>query len=350
MYRILLIDDKEPFRRKVKRLPYFQEKKDVLSIQFTAQNGQEGLKILEENSVDIVITDIRMPIMNGLTLLREIQNRGLCPCTILLSEYSEFSYAREGIVYGAFDYIVKPVTSENLIPTLERAIAYLDQMHLENHDSSNLVSLIAAGIAENTDSWAEVFRQLCQNLQEQTDSLPECQSLLQQCEQDIFRLVLEQKPEMAPFVAWEPHIPEKTPAVPDLVSSGLTDLQQLQHSLHQFTFETESELVRSVCQYVLSHIEESVDLPTLATQHFVNKKYLSSLFRKETGLRFVEYVSLAKMQRAKVLLSEPDAKIYWVAERLGYTDSEYFSKVFKSVNGYPPSAYLDTIKKQRHRS
>ncbi len=349
MYRILLIDDKEPFRRKIKRLPYFQEKKDVLSIQFTAQNGQEGLKILEEHSVDIVITDIRMPIMNGLSLLREIQARGLCPCTILLSEYSEFSYAREAIVYGAFDYIVKPVTSENLVPTLERAITYLDQIRKKNHDNSNLVSFIASEIAENTDRWTEAFHCLCQNLQEQTASLPERLSLLQQCEQDIFRLVLEQKTEMAPFVVWDLYGSEETPEISDFFSAALTNLQHLQRGLHRFTFETDSDLVRNVCQYVLSHVEDSIDLPTLAAQYFVNKNYLSSLFRKETGLRFVEYVSLAKMQRAKVLLSEPNAKIYWVAERLGYSDSEYFSKVFKSVNGYPPSVYLNAIKKQKHR-
>ena len=77
MYHILIIDDKEAFRRKIQRLPFFQERKDLVTIQYTAQNGREGLEILEQHCVDIVITDIRMPIMDGLTLLRQIQQKNL---------------------------------------------------------------------------------------------------------------------------------------------------------------------------------------------------------------------------------------------------------------------------------
>lgn len=344
MYSVLIVDDKEPFRRKISRLPYFQEKKDCLSILFSAQNGQEGLKILEENDIDIVITDIRMPIMDGLSLLREIRARELCPCTILLSEYSEFAYAREGIVYGAFDYVVKPVTSENLVPVLDRAIVYLDQAKQEDNDPTALIQRIAHKIVENADEWTDSFDLLCQDLQTRFPAVDDRLRRLRQYQEDIYHLAIEQKPEMEPFVVWNPSVDSIKSTSSNFCSSAKAELQNLQHELHQFAFQTESSLIKNVCQYVLLHVEESIDLSTIAGEHFVNKKYVSGLFRKETGLRFVEFVSQVKMQRAKVLLSAPDAKIYLVAEHLGYSDAEYFSKVFKSVNGYPPSRYLEKQK------
>ena len=81
-------------------------------------NGKEGLKLIEEFSPDLVITDIRMPVMDGLEMLKTAEEAGLKFEKIILTSYGEFKYAQEGIKLGVADYILKPIDED----LLEKAV------------------------------------------------------------------------------------------------------------------------------------------------------------------------------------------------------------------------------------
>lgn len=342
MYHVLVIDDKEAFRRKIQRLRYFRENKDRLSIEYTAQNGKEGLKILEEHPIDLVITDIRMPIMDGISLLREITARNLCPCTILLSEYAEFSYAREAIIHGAFDYVIKPITDESISVVLDRALSFLDTASQRQSTSRKLIELIAQEICENRVQWRENCVRLCEEIHQEAPALDICQSLLIKQIAHIYERCLLKRPEMTPYIfPWSENLSSvEAESRETLFEFCQKQLEYLHSQIHQFDVESVSTLVREICQYVLLHPEENITLQALASRFYVSKKHLSFLFKQETGMRFTEYATQVKIQRARILLISPEAKVYQVAEKLGYSDAEYFSKVFKRVTGDSPVAYM----------
>lgn len=75
-----------------------------------AENGKEGLHLIQEFKPDLIITDIRMPEMDGLTMLSALSRKGELPKTIILSAYSEFDYARKALQLGVMDYILKPIS------------------------------------------------------------------------------------------------------------------------------------------------------------------------------------------------------------------------------------------------
>jgi len=83
-------------------------------------NGQEALKILEKEKFDVVITDIRMPGLDGIAFIREAQKLEIKPKFIILSGYDDFNYAVECMRYGAQAYILKPVNKEKLLEALSR--------------------------------------------------------------------------------------------------------------------------------------------------------------------------------------------------------------------------------------
>lgn len=88
----------------------------------TAQNGEEALQKFQDNPVDIIVTDINMPLKTGLELVKEINELNDKVKFIILSGYDEFSYAKKAIEYGVEDYILKPVDEEELECALKKLL------------------------------------------------------------------------------------------------------------------------------------------------------------------------------------------------------------------------------------
>lgn len=94
---------------------------------FKAYSGKEALELLEQLSINIVITDIQMPGISGLQLIAEINRRWAKTKCILLSGYSDFNYAKEAILQGSEDYLLKPVTEQALLATVSRVMEKLQK-------------------------------------------------------------------------------------------------------------------------------------------------------------------------------------------------------------------------------
>lgn len=109
MYKILIVDDERKEREGISLL--IKRYKYDLNITL-AQNGEEALKIMEKEHFDILLTDIRMPYMDGIQLIKEIQKRGMYPICIIYSAYGEFEYAQNAISLGVLEYLLKPIRLE----------------------------------------------------------------------------------------------------------------------------------------------------------------------------------------------------------------------------------------------
>jgi len=114
--RILIIDDEENFRHMLS-LTLSKEKYEV----DTASNGAEGLQKITASAFDQVLCDIRMPEMDGLAFLREVQKMGTDATIIMMSAYGTLDIAIEAMTLGAYDYISKPFKPDEVILTLRKA-------------------------------------------------------------------------------------------------------------------------------------------------------------------------------------------------------------------------------------
>lgn len=97
--------------------------------------------------------------------------------------------------------------------------------------------------------------------------------------------------------------------------------------------------IKKVIEYIDENISESISLEEVAREVGISPFYLSKLFKKETGLNFITYVNMKKMHKAKEYLRNTDETIRNIALDLGYNEPNYFSKVFKSIEGITPSEY-----------
>lgn len=120
--RLIIVDDEPAIRSGLVDLfPWSSLGYDVIG-QF--DDGKQALDFLLANPVDVVLTDIRMPIMDGIALAKAILEERPKIIVVFLSSYTEFEYARQGILLGVKDYIVKPVKYQVLTDTFSKLYDY----------------------------------------------------------------------------------------------------------------------------------------------------------------------------------------------------------------------------------
>ena len=99
-----------------------------MEVVHTAHNGREALEKFMEDPVDLIVTDVEMPLMDGLELMREIRKKDTRVRCLILSGYDEFEYARTALSLDVDDYILKPINDEKLTEALRKAGKRLDDM------------------------------------------------------------------------------------------------------------------------------------------------------------------------------------------------------------------------------
>lgn len=136
MYKIILVDDEEEVRKGILRKIQWQ--RYGFEIAGEAENGREALEIAEKTVPDVVITDIKMPFMDGLQLSQMLIEKFHTIKIILLTGFDEFKYAKKAIELNAAEYILKPISSDELIDILIKVKKQMDIEIAEKKDMQRL--------------------------------------------------------------------------------------------------------------------------------------------------------------------------------------------------------------------
>lgn len=123
--KFVIVEDEIWIREGIRRLlPKLDEENRIVG---EAENGLEGLNVIREEKPDIIIADIRMPVMDGLEMLEILYNEGCNAKAIFLSAYSEFEYARTAIRLGVREYLVKPIVMGDFSRAVDRVKCELEK-------------------------------------------------------------------------------------------------------------------------------------------------------------------------------------------------------------------------------
>ena len=112
----------------------------------SAANGQEGLELIMDKSPDLVITDVKMPIMDGLTMLNILNEKKIKCKAIVLSAYAEFSYAQQAIRWGVSEYLVKPLVVNEFVQAIKNTEIQLEEIQKQNSETLERLDNIFLGI------------------------------------------------------------------------------------------------------------------------------------------------------------------------------------------------------------
>ena len=130
---ILVVDDEVEVQRLFQQRFRKRIRSGEIAFQF-ASNGLEALKILEgSDSISMVLTDIRMPEMDGLSLISKLSESESSPKAVVVSAYGDMQNIRKAMNYGAFDFINKPIDFTDLEITIDKTLALVNKLEEQKH-------------------------------------------------------------------------------------------------------------------------------------------------------------------------------------------------------------------------
>lgn len=291
MIRILLVEDEPASSDYLAEI--VKHHLPEMSIEGAAENGLEALSILNQRPCDIVIADISMPVMDGLTLAKKMHENWPWLRCVLISGYQDFHYARDAISYGVSDYLVKPVRVKELVDTLSRL-----SMRIEYVKRINELVLHGGQTLEQQELLA-LENEIGHAMQNYSDIL----SLRNVLEGKL----REFKVKIGDFTQNDPHFEDFL-----LMTAHMKD-----------------------------HLSQALTLRELSDKCAISQRTAARLLRKYARCTFVEYLTSLRIQRAKeIIFINPHLLIKDVAAQVGFCDPLYFSRVFRIIVGSSPSEYI----------
>ncbi len=138
--KLLIAEDEYWVRKRL--TTNFDWKELGFDVVFEAENGKQALDICNEHMPDVIITDIRMPLVDGLDMIRQIREKDDRARILIISGYEEFGYAREALRLGVADYLVKPVEEFTLVEAVKNCIAMNERQNIDEEAPPQVVRKI----------------------------------------------------------------------------------------------------------------------------------------------------------------------------------------------------------------
>lgn len=302
----------------------------------TFTDGESALTNIIANPPDVVLTDIRMPRMDGLALCRQIQGLKLSTKVVVLSGYGDFAYAQKCMSYGVQEYLLKPVTEIELFPVLDRMLSMRDAALISFTHFEQWIDHLEEAV------WVmdkvRVDELLNQGKREVFDVERETQQHLRVS--DAVRLLHKKlhargayRMEAKPFL-------EENMAVTMSYEWFQDEIRNWIQRLSEYRNHERIDVLEAAIQYIEEHLfEEDLSLEKVAGKLGLTPTYFSHYFKKHTNETFVQHRMRKRIDKAKQLLAVPHYKIIDIVAEVGYESYPHFTRVFKKATGYSPTEY-----------
>lgn len=400
MYTVLLTDDEKSVTESLKNnVPWVNLGVETI---LTASDGYQAMDILNKNLVDLLITDIRMPRMDGLDLLKHVRVQYPDIHCILLTAYGEFDYAMQALKLGVDNYLMKPMQIQELTETIENAFdnVYIKRENRESLFRENIMRRWLSGNISSDELGEKTvlidiniyLSEYCVIAMRKKNAVVSFQAFGQECIKRFpsnleFSSVWDNSGNYIILVGGNQISREALAEImrQEAASFTITNLVRIsigelvtnrnnvtmsyqsacslldspssssQESIHLYSPEIQqpykstldfadkdlSPIVQRAMKYITKNYSKGVSMKEFCNELNVSASYLGYLFKKETGMYFNTFLLEFRMAKAIDLLCESGTKINDIAELTGYSTPNYFITSFKNKTGLSPLKYRE---------
>lgn len=356
MNRVLIVDDEHLIRSSLSKK--ISEVSPSIVVSGVAANGQQALEWLETSYADICVTDVSMPIVNGLELIERIKRSYPWMHCIVVSSYDDFAFVRQSLQQGAIDYILKPIEQTALAAALLKASAKLQQEREER--AAMLMMRQLPHYRSLMERWVD--RMKLGELSTLPLLVVDTLDVLEGWTGDRLDVLLSLSFAWLKTVAEELSKDQIDIRLDEGVDIGLGEetianeklrfyfrlcavrrLEEGAAAIYEACMATRDHPARKALEdakrYIREHYASKLSLQDIADQAFMSKSYFANVFKQETGMTVWSYVAAQRMDAARKLLLDTPKKVYEIARDVGYDNSVYFTQLFKEHYGLTPAEY-----------
>ena len=362
MYSILIIDDEPIVKIALRSILPWEE--HGFFICGTASNGLEAVPLIEKHHPDIIITDLKMPEMDGLELIRFLKEKEYPGEILVLSNYEDFDSVRSALLLGAADYLLKiKIQPDTLLACLNKTTKKM-QNTADRKDSilktditepitDHLLSFFQG--EESLDSFIErygaekfgfmkhscavcyvTFEKFLSN-----DAFSISANLLRDMILDAVQGVLQPKVEQlikklynrfTMYQSFAPDMPYKENL--KNYEEARTTYQDFLHSEGHYKNDVAKTLT-----YIENNYMHRLTLSSISANVNLSTSYLCRVFKSEVGTSITSYLNNLRIRKAATLIKENTFSLKEISVMVGIDDQLYFSRLFKKCMGISPSEY-----------
>jgi two-component system response regulator YesN len=391
-WKVLIADDEFIIREGIRESVDWEQ----LGMQVVgeAEDGEEALELAIKHEVHILLVDLNMPIMNGMTLMKRLREQELDCRIVIITGHDEFNYAQEAIRLNVDDYLLKPVNPATLKKVLENlklqiesqvqqnkhldlaskqinknlallrerfCLEWIEGNMMEEEIVEQLLFLKLPPISPNwlgVIRWPELYTQ--QPIMKENDRqlfLFAIENIVAEVLLSYERVMFRDQSGLMIVALWGELPDETISEMEKMIQTCLKininlHFQRVEGKLKDFNEafricktnvykETQiSPLIRRARQYMRDHYSDrDISLESFANALQVSPIYLSRMLKQELGSSFIHLITQMRIKKAIQLLNATDLPIHEIAEQLGYDTQHYFSTAFKKVVGVSPNQY-----------
>lgn len=355
-YKAVIIDDEAWTRDTIKKIGNWHQY--GFQIAGEAADGISGIACIKTLLPDLIITDMHMPGLDGAGMLKIMQEENIKSKVIVISGYDSFHYTRQALSSKVMDYLLKPIKEEEFNGLLQKCAQELNDSDLSKwRTGSSLMGYVEKDWMNDYRKSREEFRNCMEGLSGRglllcADQLLKKVSqaavgdqklrILVKVNYDLLRIIEEtaitkQLDQLADFAESDiSYTIKENCSAEELMDHyrkvGLNVINKVENRISK----NNRINIDEIKEYMLINYGENITLVGLADKYHISKEYLSSLFKKETGKTFSDYLIDIRMNKAKSLIVDYNIPIQKVAEMTGYLDIAHFYKMFKKYFGTSP--------------
>jgi two-component system response regulator YesN len=374
LYRVLIVDD-EPLI--IETVAQIIEARDNIEIH-KASSGKEALHEMRAYKVDLLITDIQMPFMSGLELVKTVRDLWPDCRIIILSAHADFDYAREAIELDVVSYLLKTDSDEHIVAAIDAAFRQIDNGMYKSSfiESSRTESAefdfifaypIVAVFTDNKNESRELLDRMFGHyfshhqytmIRHETNTV--CYLLKREAqENELFDVWLGETLETVQ------HVFERTYGrqVTFVFSNELPKiaLDKRLYQMCQFATNTRDHLgyvfhyrddvydhndftksmLDGITEYVEANIFGDLSLSILSRVTGYSASYISRFFLKNKSENLSTYISRRKLAHIRHLMRSPKLSLNDIAERASFESRSYFNRFIKRMTGMTPQEFRD---------
>ncbi|MDR1961592.1 MAG: DNA-binding response regulator [Gracilibacteraceae bacterium] len=338
MFRVAIFDEFELAGAGLRNLLLLADRAEFQLIGTIVQNPELFIK---ENNIEVMFWLLHNADPPHLDALRQLIKK--CPDTyfVAISPHTDFKTVRGVFRAGAYDYLAQPLSGSDISEVLDGLAQNYYRKYLNTaviHKFDALIQHIFQGGGAEREFCAAIIDDIYDNAG--LDAIAR-QITAQNAKEKIYLDMVYMKPWLEKFTHSAAFL-----VPPGRVVTGKKELLQVWDRDFSAVGRVvkkyqmlDDPLIYRIGKYVVVHIDERLSLDDLSKRLYMNKSYISHIFKKVSGMGLTDFQLDAKIDRAKILLHDEERKIAEIAEQIGYGNVEYFRKIFRDITGMSPSEY-----------